>query len=496
MKIPYGPWNPANKQYEAETVVEAKNVLPAAGGGYRPWLDYNRYDTEPTPVSFYPSIIFSAPLTDGTPLNVVGSSAAIHELDGTALNDLTTSVSPSAGSGAGQQGWDMALCGDELIATYDDQPPLTASLDASGSQQFALLTVTDGPTGGAHCVGCVKDFLVFGWTKEGGVKYPRRVRWSGFQNATTWGTDPSTQADFQDLNTEYGPIEKIIPGEVGYILCRKAVVRMTYVGPPTVFRFDRVKAIGCWSRKSVCFNDDYVFWWGRSGFFRMDLATEAIVPIGHDVIDEWAAEKFGNQVYDSWGPPIQGAIDQNEKTVYFAINGQNISADSNYGECLAYDWVENRWSYADTTDLSAVGTIIIPSSSDEADGINQTLALTRTIFSGGFETTFGFFDGTELAPEITTGDFGSDGELIYIDGARPIVERGSGNITTLTARCSYRLNELQDAEDGNTGDVAVNDIGRSDFRVSARYANFTVKSTGSFRRHIGIEFDPQPDGER
>ena len=83
----------------------------------------------------------------------------------------------------------------------------------------------------------VRDFVMLGSLTEGSTEYQYRVRWSGFNDSTDWTTDPGgTQADFQDLEAQYGEVMAIVGGEYATIFQQRAITRLTYVGPPAIFQ--------------------------------------------------------------------------------------------------------------------------------------------------------------------------------------------------------------------------------------------------------------------
>jgi hypothetical protein len=106
-------------------------------------------------------------------------------------------------------------------------------------QKFNLSSSTNWEAlGGSPPIGTfittVRDFVLMG--KIGST--PQRIQWSPINNAEgTWGSVAATQADFQDL-PDGGNVTGLVGGEYGVIFSETAIRRMTYEGPPTVFRLD------------------------------------------------------------------------------------------------------------------------------------------------------------------------------------------------------------------------------------------------------------------
>ena len=93
----------------------------------------------------------------------------------------------------------------------------------------------------AAFVTTVRDFVLMG--KIGTT--PQRVQWSGINNANLWGSVPSNQADIQDL-PDGGNVTGLVGGEYALIFQETSVRRMTYEGPPIIFRIDKIaNDIGC-----------------------------------------------------------------------------------------------------------------------------------------------------------------------------------------------------------------------------------------------------------
>lgn len=482
MRLPFDKWLPDQDVYENPGVRTAKNVLPAKGGGFEPALDWQQWDEHTTTfVTFKPFTPYGTKWTDGTDLNLVAGNSNISSVTKAAVTSLTGTVSPTT-----TLPWDLTTFADFVIAVNPDQAPIKLDL-TSTSNVFALCT--GSPPSGAKTVGRVRDFLVLGNTTESATDYPSRVRWSGFNNPDLWGSDLSTQADFQDMQSRYGGVQKIVPGSVGYIFQESAITRMSYIGPPVIFRFDTVSEdLGTIAGNSIIWTDKRCFFYSQNGFQMMDMGSGQITPIGTGRIDDWfLAELDADELGE-----MQGAIDNiNKRAIWaFKSTGYAGTAQDRFDTFLIYDWSQDGWSYIQTINCHAIGSF-------ELSGDTRDSTYVVYKWNGVSVHELGFLDGSELDGQIVTGDFGVDNTLMYIDGARPIVETGASAITTLTVRCNYRNNVLQSpTADGNTGDVAVNAIGRADFRVNARYARFNVKTSGVYLRIRGIEFDAIPSNKR
>lgn len=103
----------------------------------------------------------------------------------------------------------------------------------------------------------------------------------------------------------------------------------------------------------------------------------------------------------------------------------------------------------------------------------------------------GFFTGANLEATLESGEQGTDGQRIHVEGFRPVTDA-----TPLFGSISFR--ETQQAVPTAGTEVPINSrTGRCDLRKSTRYSRFKVRipagTTWTFC--AGIEPDIRPDGE-
>ena len=130
------------------------------------------------------------------------------------------------------------------------------------------------------------------------------MQWSRAQQCRRdLGLDRSrTQADFQDL-PDGGNVTGLVGGEYGLIFQETSVRRMTYEGPPIVFRIDKIaNDIGASVPGSVAGLLDMAFFLHKSGFY-MVRGGQTITPIGRGKVDRtfWAEFDEANQFRCSVG---------------------------------------------------------------------------------------------------------------------------------------------------------------------------------------------------
>ena len=119
----------------------------------------------------------------------------------------------------------------------------------------------------------VRDFVLMG--KIGSDAAARAVV-AASTMPRSWGVDRSaTQADFQDL-PDGGNVTGLVGGEIGLIFQETSVRRMTYEGPPIVFRIDKIaNDIGASVPGSVAGLLDMAFFLHKSGFYMVRAARRS-----------------------------------------------------------------------------------------------------------------------------------------------------------------------------------------------------------------------------
>jgi len=199
-------------------------------------------------------------------------------------------------------------------------------------------TVLGGTPPIAAFVTTVRDFVLMG--KIGTT--PQRVQWSGINNANLWGSVPANQADIQDL-PDGGNVTGLVGGEYALIFQETSVRRMTYEGPPIIFRIDKIaNDIGCSVPGSLASLIDMAFFCHKSGFY-MVQGGQTITPIGRGKIDRtfWAEFDETNQFRAS------SAIDPVRGLYIFAYPANGNGGVPN--RLLIYNWRTGKWAHAQVT---------------------------------------------------------------------------------------------------------------------------------------------------
>lgn len=189
----------------------------------------------------------------------------------------------------------------------------------------------------AKTVATVRDFVVAGNTREDTSDpqyYQNRVRWSAFANPTNWVESAATQADYQDLPAEFGPVQRILGGNEAFIACQNGVVLMTYVGGSTIMRFDYIhRGIGTNHPASCVRVGQYLYMYSRQGFVRLGTQDGDVSWIGAGRVDkEFRYEIELRSPY----PRANGYHDQ----LNGGIGWQYTNTD---GWAFFYSYVADKW---------------------------------------------------------------------------------------------------------------------------------------------------------
>lgn len=419
--IPFSEWRP-DMPALGPWAREAANVVPAEES-YRP-LNSLATTTNALTARAQGAAWFRA--TGGSVKMFAGDATKLYLLSNVTWSDVSRTSGGAYAPGSDGT-WRFAQFGTLAIAVNGVDAPQKFDLGA-GANWTAL---SGSPPTGTF-VAVVRDFLVMG--KIGST--PQRVQWSGLNNCETWASSLATQADNQDL-PDGGNVTGLVGGEVGVVLQESAVRRMSYEGPSTVFRFDKIaNDIGCSVPNSVAGFLDRAFFLHKSGFY-MCVGAQQIVPIGRGKIDRtfWAEFDETNHFRCSAAiDPVRGLY-----VMAYPANGSGGTPN----RLLVYNWTTERWARASLTceivfggvsqqsytleDLDSFGTLeTLPYSLD-----SSVWSGTQSLLLMGFDTSHksGSFSGTTLEATVETGEFNpGNGRRAVLRGIRPLIDGGSPRI--------------------------------------------------------------------
>ena len=391
--------------------------------------------------------------------------------------------------------WAFTQFGSNIIATNfaDNIQKFTEGTSSAFSDLVALK---------AKYIAVIRDFLLAGYTNESGTVYTQRVKWSGLNDSSTWTPSQATQSGFQDIVGSHGNIQAIVGGEsAGVIFMEKAIYRMSYVGVPLVFQFDKIADnIGAFAPKSVASYGNMVFFLAQDGFYKL-TGGQQLTPIGNGKVDNFFFDDLSSNL-----DGITSAVDPNNSIVVWSYRGSGATGTTN-NKLLIYNYAVNKWSTGSGQDLE-----FIASASQEAfttleslDVLGDLDNLPKSLDSyfykegivglAGFNSAnkFGKFIANSLSATVDTTEFeGAKGKRSTLIECRPIVD-GTTN-TTVTVTPITRQSQLDTTSTGSA--VNTNDTGTCPLRSTSRYHRIRVSVNGNFDTMSGVDIEARPEGGR
>lgn len=481
VSIEFGEWLPDLAEHNNPGAVEALNVIPGEGG-YVPFRDLSLISGLTLPAAANSGIQMLD--RSGSPHLYAGTAEGIYQRVSSGFTQRY-SASPALYE---DLRWQFVQFGWNVVALHPLVAPLVA--DVGGSSSFSPLG-GDPPI--AQCGARVGDFLVLGNLDNEADTEPRqpsRIRWSGFNNIEApWITDPATQADFNDMPSEGGPVTAITGREYGTVFQSHNISRMSYVGLPTVFDIETVEeGRGAIAGGSVVDMGAFVFFLAEDGFHIWNGTNST--PIADNKVNRYFFRTVNYGAIDQ----MIGAIDYVNKCVMWAFPTGSGTALT---EILIYSYKENKWSHAvRTVECLLSGYTFDASLDDMLGNLDTGYPITfddgsfrgGRVYLGGFDNThsFGLFNGSNLAITIDTGEFsGPNGTRVFVNGARPMVNTTTAVTTLSTARRDQLLGGAL------TFDAAVAQeiTGVCPILADARYMRFraSVPAGASWTQALGVE---------
>lgn len=461
---PYAPDQSAN----SGLVRVAENVIRTADG-YRPVGEFLQ-NSAPLPAQFTGGGAYIS--TSGNSYLLTGTSEGLYRYSGgdwAALVDGLTLGQP----------WRMTQFGNYVVAVNGGD---TQAVDLEAAEVEAL---ADAPSG--TCITVIGDHVVIGQA-DGDIL---KVAWSAFNNHTGW-TPAVNQAGFQPM-LEGGEIMGLAGGEIGVILQRNRLMRMSRTGDATApFAFDEIAAnIGCAAAGSVAQAGRRVFFLSDRGFMICEDGQNPS-PIGAEKLDQTFIREVPR---DEWSR-IRCAIDPRNTLVVWLLPGSP-------GRGWLYNWSVGEWT---TLQLSADGVFAGYTSSDDIDSIGitdidagPTIYLDDPKYSGGAPRLFfvqggriGTLEGPPLRARIDMGfvEF-AKGRVARLRSFSPV-----GDITEAEAQLDCRQ-RLGDAENYRAC-APMRASGIMPVRASGRFVatSLVVPAGHSWRYLRAFEYEAEMGGLR
>jgi len=477
-KLTFGEWMPDQPSITG-ALVDAKNIVSQAVG----------YGPFPTAATFsgvaaenLTTLVAGKTPTGTTNLFAAGTTK-IYSVSGVGV---LTNVSKTGGytpNGALDR-FRFTQFGNVIIGTNNSDPIQSFTLGTSTA--FADLAAT-APK--CKFITVVRDFVVTAFTTESSVVYPTRVRWSGINSETSWGSDQVTQADYQDI-PDGGQIVGIRGGEFGLVLMDKGISRMSYVGTPFVFQFDNIsRGKGCISAGSIAQLQGITFFLSDDGFYMCD--GQNVSPIGSEKIDRWFFSNADESAFDT----MSCAVDPVRKLIIW--NFKNTFAQR---VLVIYNFKTQKWTYGDAgtdyiSDASTSATTLegLDSLSSSIDAL--PVSLDSILYMGGkyfLGGTYGAYvmtyNGASATGNIITGDLNAGGRSV-VTLARPMVDGGSATVSVASRTL---LSEQTNFGTAGTADAD----NRISLRSNGNYHQFKVIPTGNWKTAVGLDVELQGQGVR
>jgi len=477
--IPFAPFLPDLAALNANASFTATNVAPSGAG----FLPVSGFASVSNTLTARAQGAISVRGLSGTIHNFCGDATKLYKLDstGTTWSDVTR-ASGGAYATASDGWWDFTLFGDRVVATNGVDAVQVFQLDVDS--KFSALA---GSPPVSSFTGNVRDFAILA---RGSANW-NRIRWSAINNVADWVASSTTMSDYQDF-PDGGTVMGFVGGEFGIVLLERAIYRMAFEGPPTVFRFDRIaNTLGCRVERSIAAYNDLMFFLSNDGFYMIQGGSQ-ITPIGIDKVDR----TFEAEFQASLPYLCSAAIDPIKKLYLFAYPGNGASTAAN--TILCYHWPTGQWSKisADVEIIYAAATQSGTTFDNFANLDTLPYAIDSRVYTGSghlllaaFDTTkaLGYFSGPNLAATIETGDTQlTPGRKSLLRSLRPMIDGNTVN-TTNTVRSRDNLDDTYT----DAMPVTVNSIGTCPVRVNARYhrARLTIPAAANWNFAMGLD-DP------
>ena len=387
--ILFGEFLPSAPTFRNPGCVVANNVVPSAGQSYNPFF-------APVPQGD----VLANPVRGARQFYNNNNDSVIVGGTNNTLFIRTADLIETAGfTSIGAEGtWDFTQFNNFIIATGPNNPPQYLENINTDTSWEAL---PGGPPNATRCAR-VAEFLVLG----NEISQTSRLTWSSFNNpAGDWTADRTSQAGSTILPVQLGAIQRIVGGRYSLVFQERGVVRLTYVGPPTVWRVDIISEDrGTTAPHSVVDVGYQTYFLSQDGFYVTNGSE--FHPIGNERINNW----FFEIVDQSQLSRVQGSIDWQNGAIVWAFQDR-FSAVNGFNRLLIYSWRYQRWSTASVNTDWIVSSTIDGVSIDELDAIYGNIdaipvSLDSAQFRAGGRRLAAFIQNADAQSEynVFTGD--------------------------------------------------------------------------------------------
>lgn len=491
MKLAFGPWLPDQAALEAPAMAQVRNAIPTPTH-WRPIRAPRALNRQALPGTARQALTVVR-LLGGEQWQIVGADNKLWRIPDR-KNPL---IDLSRGGGSYTFGtsnrWRMSQFSDRLLATNLAEP--IQNLDLRNAVQFQDLS-PQAPR--ARYITTVRQQVVVGDVVDEDGADVYKLRWSGFDSEgfpdpTIWAYAAEAQTDYQRLH-DVGAIRGLTGGETGTVLCEHGVVRMSYIGPPFVFRFDTVeRSVGCLSDGSVVAYGTHTYFLSPEGWCRFNGA--AVEPIGRERIDRWFFQDFTFGTEDR----VWACADRTDGLIFWLYCGAGSSERPN--RLLVYSPPLDQWGLAEL-EAEIIGPVLqlgltlddeeeFPDIGSDPRDLGDSRLWAETVTTGlVYGDQVQGFTGTSLPATFVTG------EAALFDGRRAVLQRAlplhDGGAATL------RLG-LRETQGGRVTWTTAKDTGTDGWirsRDTARFFTFRLELAGDWRQAQGLDLYGAKLGQR
>jgi hypothetical protein len=409
--IPFGPWLPSSPKFNNPGCVVADNCIPSTSS-YKPLRSLSITEDEISATVLGAEQVYT---NSGVSVIVGGYD------DGLFVRNAGVTETTGLSSIGDMQAWDFCKFNDFVIATaLNNNPQYLTDIDSDDT--FSDLA---GSPPQARFCDRVGDFVMLGNIADA----PYRIQWSSLNSpATSWAPDRLTQAGFADLDTGYGSVQRVVGGRYALVFQERGVHRLSYVGPPAVWRADPVSrdrgTIAPFSVVTVGFQ---TFFLAQDGFFVTNGSE--FQSIGSQRVNRW----FFDNVDQSEISTVHAAVDWQNECVFWAFKS---GLGAGFDRFIIYSWAQQQWSSGTASVDWIVGSALDGIDLDSLDAVYGDLdqipvSLDSSLFKGGnrtlsaFDTDhfYGTFTGSPLQAEWETAEMqpGSR-QRVFVSEITPIME--------------------------------------------------------------------------
>lgn len=415
-EIRFGEWLPDAPDYKNPGCTVAQNVYPVSGG-YAPYPDL-----ESTSEALTSTVKGAAQLydTSGNSIIVGGTDDRLF-IRRSSITETTGLSSLGAG-----EAWDFARFNDFVVATGSgNSPQALTNIDSDTSWS----NLGGSPPTAKRCAR-VGDFLMLGNLATD----PAGIAWSSFNSpATSWSADRGTQAGSATPHPEFGAVQKIIGGRFALLFQERGISRLSYVGPPVVWRSDIIaEDKGTVAPHSVVNIGYQTFFLDKDGFWQTN--GSAFSPLGSTRVNKW----FFDNVEQTAINETHASVDWQRECIVWAFKSNTGMGD--VFDCqLVYSWAQQKFTALKVNVGWMVGTSVDGVDLDSLDAVYGDLdsipvSLDSVLFRGGDRRLAAFvtgagtseyktFTGEPLRAEFITGEFQpKPGHHVFCSEIRPVCE--------------------------------------------------------------------------